>query len=166
MCAARAERRVVDLSKALRLLEKSPVEALLGPRGGLLEEVERFLIEEALGADAVGAFFDDIIDAPKERVDGSLVLAQTKEGLDLADETFVRGFQSKVTSIPSLLRLSSSLEPTSNRVRMTVNCDNQAAAEHYARLVETLIEEVKAGKVIFFPGARKVMSDAPRPPDL
>src|SRR5438270_5914315 len=51
---ARAERRVVDFSKALRVLEKSPVQALLGPGGGLLEEVERLLVEKALGADAVG----------------------------------------------------------------------------------------------------------------
>src|SRR5207253_3937673 len=79
----RAERRVVDLSKALRLLEKSPVEALLGPRGGLLEEVERFLIEEALGADAVGAFLHDVVDPPDHRVRGRLALGGPVEGLDL-----------------------------------------------------------------------------------
>src|SRR5205807_3388219 len=77
----RAERRVVDLSKALRLLEKSPVEALLGPRGGLLEEVERFLIEEALCADAVGAFLHDVVDPPDHRVRGRLALGGPVEGL-------------------------------------------------------------------------------------
>src|SRR5437016_6743228 len=76
-----AERRVVDRSKALRVLEKSPVQALLGPGGGLLEEVERLLVEEALGTDAVGAFLHDVVDPPDHRVRGRLALGGPVEGL-------------------------------------------------------------------------------------
>src|SRR5579864_4953301 len=43
--------------------QKPPVKTLLRAGGGLLEQVERVFVEEALGPDAVGTLLDDVVDA-------------------------------------------------------------------------------------------------------
>ena len=70
-------------------LEKPPVEALLGAGDRLLEEVERLLVEEAFGPQAVGALLHDVVDAADDRVCRRLALRDPVERLHFLHEVRV-----------------------------------------------------------------------------